>query len=101
MGLDVYAVETRYVDVKFANFPVNDFVEDLSWGPLGMRGLPEDVNWWEGGSGMYEYSREDLRRIASGWATSKKLSPNERRRLSRWVANLPDKDGYIMLHFSR
>lgn len=103
MGLDVTAVETKHTYLRVTRFPVDAFVLDLASGPIGMGADLDDIDYWGGGwesNGEYEYSQDGLKQIASAWATSRKISTNERRRLRRWVSNLPYKDGHIMLHFS-
>lgn len=95
MGLSVGVVSIDYLDEPQP--PLSDFLKDLAMNPnLGM-----DSDHWGGGWGentFLEFEQDALTELADNWCTEKGVGAEGRATLTAWVSNLPDRNGYVMLH---
>ena len=95
MGLSVGIVTINYLDEPRP--PVSDFLKDLAMNPaLGFEG-----DHWGGGWGenaFLEFEQDVLAERAESWCTERGIGASGRAALTAWVSNLPDRNGYVMLH---
>lgn len=98
MGLSIGVVTIEYLDQPQP--PVSDFLKDLAMNPsIGS----EDGDYWGGGWGentFLEFEQDVLMERADSWCTERDISATGRAALTAWISNLPDRDGYVMLHLA-
>lgn len=110
MGLDIGVVSIEYLAQPEP--PMYEFMQDLQLNPMtGLREYYADIDsrdaaddldgesddiWNDGG--FCEFSRNGLTKRAGGWAIRKNLTPFETTQLLDWIAKLPWRNDFLMLH---
>ena len=111
MGLDIGVVSIQYLERPEP--PMYEFMLDLRLNSMiGLRDYYADSDsrddaddMDDGGSdeiwndgGFCEFTRNGLMKRASGWAIRKNLTPSEKAQLWDWIASLPWRNDFLMLH---
>ena len=93
MGLSVGVVSIDYLDEPQP--PVSDFLKDLVLNPN--LGVDDWGGGWEGNS-FLEFHRRAMSNRARKWCTQNGIDEAGRIAIRTWIAALPWRDGYVMLH---
>ena len=97
MSLSVGVVSIEYLEQPAP--PVRDFLVDLSPDPYtGLNDDDEGAFWAEGG--LFECESDGLMLRAVNWCDANQIQSGGRAALISWVAALPMRNGYVMLHIS-
>ena len=95
MGLSVGVVSIDYLNEPQP--PVSDFLKDLAMNPdVGREGDHWGGGWSE--NTFLEFEHATLTERADNWCIEKGVSAEGCATLATWVSNLPDRNGYVLLH---
>ena len=98
MSLSVGIVNIDYLEQPPK--PVSDFLANLSIEPHSGLGNDAEDSW--GGdwteNALFECTQDGLMARARNWCDTQDIEPGGRTALMAWIADLPWRDGRVMLH---